>query len=115
MQDILEKYTALEKAWHSLIQDVELLHEISEPWKNLVDRFDDLDVWLDELERQMNQDERDIEEMDEAEGGDLSDKIVNFKVCMLCWSMLALFVCLFVFVFIYLFVLIGLFEENGPQ
>ena len=43
------------------------------PWKDLTDRFDELSIWLDELEER-------VEEEEEEGGGDPSDSIVNIKV-----------------------------------
>ena len=51
------------------------------PMKDLTDRFDELSIWLDELEERV---EEEVEE-----GGDPSDSIVNIKVNLL--SLLATF------------------------
>ena len=45
------------------------------PWKDLTDRFDELSIWLDELEERM-------EEEEVEGGGDPSDSIVNIKVSL---------------------------------
>lgn len=49
------------------------------PWKDLTDRFDELSIWLDELEGRV---ERDLVRVQEegVEGGDPLDLIVNIKV-----------------------------------
>ena len=44
------------------------------PWKDLTDRFDELSIWLDELEERVEEEEG---------GGDPSDSIVNIKVSLL--------------------------------
>ena len=80
VQDVLKKFTALKNAWTRIENGVKELFERSKPWKNLTDLFEELSCWLDELTDQVDQDEADIAGIDEAGGGDLSDKIVNFKV-----------------------------------
>ena len=49
------------------------------PWKDLTDRFDELEAWFEDLERRVD---RDLAEVDEQErrGGDTSDFIVSLKV-----------------------------------
>ena len=47
------------------------LPEAMKPWKDLTDRFDELSIWLDELEERVEEEEG---------GGDPSDSIVNIKV-----------------------------------
>ena len=59
---------------------MEALLKRSKPWKDLTDRFDELSVTVDRVEGLVERDEQTIAQLDEAEGGDLSDLIVNFKV-----------------------------------
>ena len=48
------------------------------PWKDLTDRFDELSIWLEELEERV---ESDLAKVEEVEGGgDPSDTIVKIKV-----------------------------------
>jgi len=58
---------------------VRTLPEAMRPWKDLTDRFDELSIWLDELEGRV---ERDLVRVQEegVEGGDPLDLIVNIKV-----------------------------------
>ena len=50
------------------------------PWKDLTDRFDELSIWLEELEERVESDLVKEEEEEEEEGGDPSDTIVKMKV-----------------------------------
>ena len=50
------------------------------PWKDLTDRFDELSIWLEELEERVESDLVKEEEEEVGEGGDPSDTIVKIKV-----------------------------------
>ena len=51
------------------------------PWKDLTDRFDELSIWLEELEERVESDlVKEEEEEEEEGGGDPSDTIVKIKV-----------------------------------
>ena len=59
-------------------EGVEALPDAMKSWKDLTDRFDDLSIWLEELEERV---ESDLVKVEEVEGGgDPSDTIVNIKV-----------------------------------
>ncbi len=80
VQNILRKFTSLKRSWNHLQESIEELSRASEPWVKLTDLFDELSYWLGDLERQVEEEEDTIATIDDEEGGDLSDKIVNFKV-----------------------------------
>ena len=66
-----------------LLKGVEALPDTMKPWKDLTDRFDELSIWLEELEERVESDlvkEEEEEEEAEEEGGDPSDTIVKIKV-----------------------------------
>ena len=58
---------------------VEALPDAMKPWKDLTDRFDELSIWLEELEERVESDLVKEEEEEEG-GGDPSDTIVKIKV-----------------------------------
>ena len=60
-------------------EGVRTLPEAIQPWKDLTDRFDDLSIWLDELEGRVECDLVRVQE-EGVEGGDPLDLIVNIKV-----------------------------------
>ena len=69
-------------------EGVRTLPEAILPWKDLTDRFDELSIWLDELEGRV---ERDLVRVQEEvmEGGNPLDLIVNIKVELsVCYSRL---------------------------
>ena len=68
-------------------EGVKTLPEAILPWKDLTDRFDELSIWLDELEGRV---ERDLVRVEEGmEGGNPLDLIVNIKVELsVCYSRL---------------------------
>ena len=65
---------------------MEELPDAMKPWKDLTDRFDELSIWLEELEERVESDlvkevKEEEEEGEEVEGGgDPSDTIVKIKV-----------------------------------
>ena len=63
---------------------MEELPDGMKPWKDLTDRFDELSIWLEELEERVESDLVKVEEEEEEEevegGGDPSDTIVKIKV-----------------------------------
>ena len=62
---------------------MEALPDAMKPWKDLTDRFDELSIWLEELEERVESDlvkEEEEEEEEEEGGGDPSDTIVKMKV-----------------------------------
>ena len=59
---------------------MEALPDAMKPWKDLTDRFDELSIWLEELEERVESDLVKEEEEEEEEGGDPSDTIVKIKV-----------------------------------
>ena len=81
VQFIIKRYTSLEMAWQKLVDNIKKLCEQSKPWVELIDRSDELCACLERLEMKVTGSEMDVEQMEVEEGGDLSDKIVMFKVC----------------------------------
>ena len=65
-------------------EGVEELPDAMKPWKDLTDRFDELSIWLEELEERVESDlVKEVKEEEEEEvegGGDPSDTIVKIKV-----------------------------------
>ena len=63
---------------------MEELPDAMKPWKDLTDRFDELSIWLEELEERVESDlVKEVKEEEEEEvegGGDPSDTIVKIKV-----------------------------------
>jgi hypothetical protein len=80
VQDVLKRYEDLKKSWTSATEEISGLVSRSKPWKELTDRFDELYSAVERVGGLVDADERTSEELDEAEGGGLSDLIVNFKV-----------------------------------
>lgn len=80
VQDVLKRYNNLKKAWTMTTEEIAALVTRSKPWKKLTEQFDELCSGVDRVEGLVDADESSIEELDEAEGGGLSDLIVNFKV-----------------------------------
>ena len=79
MQEVQKQYTSLVESWNSLSEEISYLLVNTEPWKELTDQFDELSCFVDELEELVERDEGTARGLDETEGGDLSDWIVNFK------------------------------------
>jgi len=77
---VKERFDRLESAWHRIIAEVDELAECSKPWVEFTDKFDSFCVWIERLERKVREGEQEVDNMAEEEGGDLSDKIVLFKV-----------------------------------
>ena len=80
VQDILKRYSDLNRIWTTALEGVESLLERSKPWAELTDRFDELCRNVEGAESSVLDDEHSMEQLDETEGGALSDFIVNFKV-----------------------------------
>ena len=60
---------------------MEALPDAMKPWKDLTDRFDELSIWLEELEERVESDlVKEEEEVEVEGGGDPSDTIVKMKV-----------------------------------
>ena len=59
-------------------EGVEALPDAMKPWKDLTDQFDELSIWLEELEERVESDLAKVEDVEE--GGDPSDTIVKIKV-----------------------------------
>ena len=59
---------------------MEELPDGMKPWKDLTDRFDELSIWLGELEERVESDLVKVEEEEVEGGGDPSDIIVKMKV-----------------------------------
>lgn len=59
---------------------MEELPDGMKPWKDLTDRFDELSIWLGELEERVESDLVKVEEEEVEGGGDPSDTIVKIKV-----------------------------------
>ncbi len=80
VQDVLKKYTVLKDAWKSISEEVKGLLSASKPWNELTDRFEELHCCIGELEGLVEWEEQVTRDLNEAEGKDLLDAIVNFKV-----------------------------------
>lgn len=80
VQDVLRRYTRVETSWHKMDGGITELFKRSKPWVDFTDRFDEFCVWISRLEKKVQNGEREVDEMAEVDGGDLSDKIVLFKV-----------------------------------
>lgn len=80
MQDILRRYSNLQTAWTTATGEISGLVARSKPWKELTDRFDELCSRVEDVEGLVETDEGSVEELEEADGGGLSDFILNFKV-----------------------------------
>ena len=80
VEEVLKRYNEMRKAWTSATEEIADLEARSKPWKELTDRFDELCSSVERVEGLVDADENSIETLDEAEGGGLSDFIVNFKV-----------------------------------
>ena len=80
VQDVLKRYSDLNRIWTTALEGVESLLKRSKPWAELTDRFDELCRNVKGAESSAAEDEHSMEQLDEAEGGALSDFIVNFKV-----------------------------------
>lgn len=78
MQEVQQQYASLAASWTNLSDEVAQLLKASKPWKELSDRFDQLSCFVEELAGLVEEEEE--EGLDETEGGDLSDRIVRFKV-----------------------------------
>ena len=80
VQDVLKQYTVLKDAWNSINKEVKGLLATARPWSELTDRFDELHCCMGEVEGLLEQEEQVLRDLDEAEGKDLLEAIVNFKV-----------------------------------
>lgn len=89
VQDVLKKYTVLQDMWTTAVDTMDALLKRSKPWKDLTDGFDELSTTVDRVESLVESNEQSVAQLDEAEGGDLSDLIVNFKVRARGWEGLA--------------------------
>lgn len=84
VQCVLKRFTSLQVTWDKVVDRIKELGDQSKPWVNLTDGADELCVCLGRLEQKVSEGEDDVEHMGEEEGGDLSDKIVEFKVQTVC-------------------------------
>ena len=80
VKEVKEHFNRVELLWHSIIAGVNELTECLKPWVEFTDKFDSFCVWIERLERNVREAEQEVDNMAEEEGGDLSDKIVLFKV-----------------------------------
>ena len=80
VEDVLKRYNETRKTWNSATEKIADLEARSNLWKELTDQFDELCSSVERVEGSVDADENSIETLDEAEGGGLSDLIVNFKV-----------------------------------
>ena len=80
VKEVKEHFNRVESLWHRIISGVNELTERSKPWVEFTDKFDSFCVWIERLERKVREAEQEVDNMAEEEGGDLSDKIVLFKV-----------------------------------
>ena len=89
VQEVLKRYSSLEERWHKMEERVKEMCEKSKPWLELTEQFDELCVFVEGLERKVKEGEEKVNNMKEEDGGDLSDRIVEFKVRFCCCDMLA--------------------------
>ena len=80
VKEVKEHFNRVELLWHRIIAGVNELTECLKPWVEFTDKFDSFCVWIERLERNVREAEQEVDNMAEEEGGDLSDKIVLFKV-----------------------------------
>ena len=66
-------------SWRALNEGIEKLAVAMAPWKELTDRFDQLQDWFDEFRDRVRRDLSDLEQ-EEDELTDLSDYVVLLKV-----------------------------------
>ena len=80
VKEVKEHFNRVVSLWHRIIAGVNELTERSKSWVEFTDKFDSFCVWIERLERKIREVEQEVDNMAEEEGGNLSDKIVLFKV-----------------------------------
>lgn len=81
VKEVLTQFTRVQTLWHRIMSSVDELIGCSKPWAEFTDRLDEFCVWIQRLEKKVQNGEDEVAAMAEVEGGDLSDRIVLFKVC----------------------------------
>ena len=79
VKEVKEHFNRVESLWQRIIAGMNKLMERSKPWVEFTKKFDSFCVSIERLERKVREAEA-VDNMAEEEGGDLSEKIVLFKV-----------------------------------
>ena len=75
-----KKHSRITESWRALNEGMETLAVAMAPWKELTDRFDELQDWLDQLRERARRDLSDVEQEDEEYCTDYSNYVVRLKV-----------------------------------
>ena len=79
VQKMKKKLSRVQENWRALNKGMESLVVAVAPWKEMTDRFDELQDWFDQFRERVRRDLSDLEQ-EEENSANMSDYIVNLKV-----------------------------------
>ena len=83
VREMKKKLSRVEEKWLALNEGVESLVVAVAPWKEMMDRFDELQDWFDRFRERVRRDLSDLEQ-EEENSANMSDYIVALKVDTIC-------------------------------